>query len=302
MMERTKVLLDTDIGTDIDDAVCLAYLLAHPACDLLGITTVTGEAGKRAQLASALCRWAGKDVPIYPGATKPLLLEQRQNHAAQAEALGGWPHRSEFPPGEAVEFLRRTIRQHPGEIVLLTIAPLTNIGLLFSLDPGIPSLLKGLVMMCGRFLDPPPAGYAPVEWNAVVDAHATSIVYAAPVPLHRSIGLDVTSKVSMSPDEFRRTFKPVPLFAPVLEWAEIWFRDWPGTTFHDPLAAATIFEPSLCTYDRGSVSVDLGQGDTFGLTRWSPGGADAPHSIGVSVDADRFFRHFLSVVNGGLKS
>ena len=63
-----KLLLDTDIGSDIDDAVCLAYLLAQPACDLLGITTVSGEADHRAMLASALCRVAGRDVPIFPGA------------------------------------------------------------------------------------------------------------------------------------------------------------------------------------------------------------------------------------------
>ena len=58
-----KVFLDTDIGTDIDDAVCLAYHLLHPDCDLLGITTVTGEAEKRAMLASAICRRAGRDSP-----------------------------------------------------------------------------------------------------------------------------------------------------------------------------------------------------------------------------------------------
>ena len=58
----TKVLLDTDIGSDIDDAVCLAYLLAQPECELLGITTVTGEAEKRARMASALCKVAGKSA------------------------------------------------------------------------------------------------------------------------------------------------------------------------------------------------------------------------------------------------
>ncbi len=298
-MERVKVLLDTDIGTDIDDAVCLAYLLSHPACDLLGITTVTGEAEKRAMLASVLCMRAGKDIPIYPGAHSPLLLAQRQNHAAQAEALGAWPHRKDFPAGEAVEFLRRTIRSHPGEIVLLTIAPLTNVGLLFSVDPEIPSLLRGLVMMCGRFYDPPPEGYAPVEWNAVVDAHATSVVYRAPVKLHRSIGLDVTSRVNMSPEEFRATFRSIPLFAPILEWAEIWFRDWPGTTFHDPLAAATIFNPGLCSYASGTVSIDLAPGETFGLTRWGAGGPSSPHAVAAGVDAPGFFRHFLSVAKGG---
>ena len=56
-----KVLLDTDIGSDIDDAICLAYLLAKPECELLGITTVSGEPEKRAMLASAVCKAAGKE-------------------------------------------------------------------------------------------------------------------------------------------------------------------------------------------------------------------------------------------------
>src|SRR5512142_1302999 len=96
-----KLILDTDIGSDIDDAVCLAYLLANPNCDLLGITTVTGEPEKRAQLASALCLAAGReDIPIYPGAGQPLLVDQRQVRAEQAEALQRWPHREDFPRGE----------------------------------------------------------------------------------------------------------------------------------------------------------------------------------------------------------
>jgi inosine-uridine nucleoside N-ribohydrolase len=76
-----KVLLDTDIGSDIDDAVCLSYLLSQPRCELLGITTVTGEAEKRAMIASSLCKIAGKEIPIYPGIEKPLLLPQKQKIA-----------------------------------------------------------------------------------------------------------------------------------------------------------------------------------------------------------------------------
>src|SRR5512146_2847997 len=133
-----KILLDTDIGSDIDDAVCLAWLLANPDCELLGITTVTGEPVKRAMLASALCRVAGKDIPVYPGAGIPLLIPQLQLKAKQVKALSRYPHQNKFHKGEAVEFLRRTIRNYPGEIVLLTIGPLTNIGMLFSVDREIP--------------------------------------------------------------------------------------------------------------------------------------------------------------------
>src|SRR5215210_4822768 len=154
----TKVLLDTDIGTDVDDAVALAYLLSHPDCELLGITTVTGEVEKRASLASVMCRAAGRDIPIYPGADRPMLGEQRQPLAQQATVLPRWPHQTDFPKGQAVEFLANTIRSHPGEVTLLTIGPLTNAGLLFSQHPGIAGLLAGFVMMGGNFDEEGPEG------------------------------------------------------------------------------------------------------------------------------------------------
>ena len=191
----TKLILDTDIGGDIDDAICLAYLLMQPECDLLGITTVTGEPEKRAALASVLCEAAGKDIPIYPGLDQPILGEQRQRVAEQAVALPRWPHRSLFPRGEAVEFLRRTIRAHPGEITLLTIGPLTNVGLLFALDREIPHLLKEVVMMGGVYLRWEPG----LEWNVSLDTVAASIVFGSPVPV-RAIGLDVTLQVNMPAD------------------------------------------------------------------------------------------------------
>ena len=62
-----KVLLDTDIGGDIDDAICLAYLLKEPQCELVGITTVCGESEKRAAIADAICRTVGKQIPIVAG-------------------------------------------------------------------------------------------------------------------------------------------------------------------------------------------------------------------------------------------
>jgi purine nucleosidase len=289
-----KVLLDTDIGTDIDDAVCLAYLLLHPDCDLLGITTVTGEADKRAMLASAICRRAGRDIPIYPGAECPLVVEQKQPRAQQAEALGSWDHQTGFPRGEAVEFMRETIRKHPGEITLLSIAPLTNLGLLFSLDPEIPALLKGLVMMCGLFRGPiPNAG--PLEWNAIGDPHASAIVYRAPLRIHRSIGLDVTTKVNMSPEEFRSTFRS-DLFTPIQDFANIWFRDWPGTTFHDPLAAATIFDSAVCGFTRGTVDIELADQQSLGLTRWTDDPAGR-HEAAFEVNPEAFFAHYKSIVH-----
>ena len=290
----TKVLLDTDIGTDVDDAVCLAYLLAHPDCELLGITTVTGEAEKRASLASVMCRAVGKDIPIYPGADNPMQGEQRQRIAQQAVTLPRWPHQTEFPKGQAVDFLAQTIRAHPGEVILLTVGPLTNAGLLFSTHPDVADLLGGLVMMGGNFDETGPEAKR-TEWNVAGDPLASEIVYGTPVRLHRSLGLNVTQQVVMPAEEVREKFT-TPLLIPVLDMAEVWFAQfYPSITFHDPLAAATIFKNDLCTYQQGTVKVDMV--NEPGKTVWQQSGPETPHEVAVTVDVDRYFDHFFKVVN-----
>ena len=289
----TKVILDTDIGSDIDDAVCLAYLLAQPECDLLGITTVTGEADKRAMLASALCKVAGKDIPIFPGCEAPILIHQKQRTAPQAAALNKWDHDTAFPQGQAIEFLRQTVRDNPGEVTLLTVGPLTNAGLLFAVDPEIPFLLGRLVMMCGVFTNRLP-GVGPREWNAIGDPHATAIVYQASTDVHRSIGLDVTCQVRLDARQVRERFQ-ANLLKPVLDFAEVWFGRRSTITFHDPLAAATIFDGQICTFHTGAVEVELASERLQGLTHWTPDEREGTHEVALEVDADRFFEHYFSV-------
>lgn len=282
-----KVLFDTDIGSDIDDAVCLAYLLARPDCDLLGITTVTGEPLERARMASALCRVVDRDIPIYPGAAEPFLVEQQQKQAPQARALERWPHQRDFPAAAAVHFLSQTIRQHPGEITLLAVGPLTNVGLLFATDPEAAGLLKALVLMCGVFTR------EGQEWNAKGDPHATAITYRAPVATHRSIGLDVTMQVQLDAETVRERFQ-APLLRPVLDFSEVWFEHQKVITFHDPLAAVTVFEPDLCTFTQGAVDIEV-SGERYGTTRWAPGADGGRHGVATTVDADLFFERYFSV-------
>lgn len=289
----TKVILDTDIGSDIDDAVCLAYLLAQPACDLLGITTVTGEAHQRAMMASALCKIANKNIPIFPGVEHPLLIKAQQPAAPQAAALDKWDHDTTFPQGEAIEFLRQTIRSHPGEVVLLGIGPLTNLGLLFSIDPEIPGLLKELVLMCGVFTDTVTRLPAR-EWNALNDPHATHIVYQAPIRHHRSLGLDVTTQVTMNADQFKKKCT-APLLQPVLDFANVWFKERDQITFHDPLAATTIFDPSICTFTPGTVEVELDNKELAGKTYWTANGNTPRHEVALTVDPERFFQAYFDV-------
>jgi len=219
--------------------------------------------------------------------------EQRQRIAQQATVLPRWPHRSDFPKGQAVEFLAHTIRSYPGEVTLLTVGPLTNAGLLFSEHPDVADLLAGLVLMGGNFDETgPEAGR--IEWNIAGDPLASEITYKTPVCLHRSLGLNVTQKVMMTAEEVRERFT-VPLMRPVMDMAEIWFAQfYPSITFHDPLAAATIFEPDICNYQEGTVI--LQNTNTPGKTIFDQSKDYAPHQVAMNVDAGRYFEHFFHIV------
>jgi purine nucleosidase len=288
-----KILLDTDIGTDIDDAICLAYLLHKPECNLLGITTVTGRPVKRAMIASSLCRHAGKEVPIYPGYGQPLRIKQKQKIAQQARSLHKWEHENKFPVNEAVQFLKRTIRENPGEVVLLTIGPLTNIGALFTEDPDIPLLLKAHVLMGGYYFFNV-KGRTPLEWNIMGDYHASEIVFTADTPVVRAIGIDVTSKVVLDSEEFRKRFDTEAL-KPLNDYASHWFKHFTHKiTFHDPLAAAVIFNDSIVEYDRGNIRVGKSGKNKRGLTYWEKT-PEGKHEIAIKVDKDKFFEEYFSV-------
>lgn len=298
-MERIPVIFDTDIGSDIDDAVALAYLLAQPRCEVLGITTVSGEPKERAKLASALCVAAGQpDIPVLSGCERPILGELKQPKASQAEALASWPHQTEFESGAAVEWMRRTIRERPGEITLMAVGPMTNLAMLFTIDPEIPKLLKQLVLMCGLFTTHLPWGWpmGTAEWNALNDPIATHIVYEAGArcPSHTSYGLDVTTWCRMPAEQVRKRFTG-PVLEVVRSFAEVWFRHADEITFHDPLAVVSTFESDICQYQEGRVTVELRSQELAGLTRWQQSSEVKPHRIATEVNPVQFFEKYFAV-------
>jgi purine nucleosidase len=300
MSNKVPVILDTDIGSDIDDAVCLAYLLKQPQCELLGVTTVSGDVQARAALADAVCKAAGRrDVPVHAGCSHGINLGVVQPNVPQAAVLSRFDHRkpSEFKPGTAVEFLRDQINARPGEITLLAIGPMTNLGALFTIDPEIPKKLKKLVLMCGVFTSTIP--YCTKEWNALCDPIATSIVYRAPVKEHISIGLDVTMKVQIPSKECVAKFNTAggPLKV-VAAMTEVWAEHGHLVTFHDPLAAAVIFQPEICKYAGGKVSVELKSEYAPGMTHWDRNAQEKVHQVAIEVNPEAFFNEYFGVTGG----
>jgi purine nucleosidase len=291
---KTKVLLDTDIGSDIDDAVALAYLVMQPEINLLGITTATGESVKRAALARQITRQVGLDIPVIPGIEPPRVIAQRQLVAQQAVELP-LATRQTLPrdhnPEAAIDFMANAIQSNPGEITLLAVGPFTNVARLLEREPGISKLLHEIVIMGGKYSDYP-TPWGPTEWNAIVDPHATSMLFQlAECPI-RALGLDITWRLFMTPEKVRSEFKAHPLLQTVLAWSEVWFKERDLLHFHDPLAAACIVSPDLCTYSRGNVQVDLSSSKTAGITTFTPD-PNGPVKIAIGVDPDRFFSTFF---------
>lgn len=294
----TKVLLDTDIGSDIDDAVCLAHLLAEPRCELLGVTTVTGQPQLRAALADAVCRAGGRgDVAIHAGTESALLGPTPQPDVPQATVLDRFEHRprDEFAANTAVTFLRDQITANPGEVTLLAIGPLTNVGLLFATYPETASKLGALMLMGGVFSNRTP-GAGPQEWNVSCDPDAAAIVYRTAPQSHRSVGLDVTMQCRLDSTAAIDRFNDAGGALEVVAAAtEVWATKARDVVFHDPLAGVAVFEPDVCTWTAGRVSVELASRRYRGATAFDAGRDGSPHEVASDVDPDAFFEAYFSV-------
>ena len=291
-----KILLDTDIGGDIDDAICLAYLLKEPQCDLLGITTVCGEPEKRAAVADAICRAAGRQVPIVAGLDTTLQPVPLYPTPEGAGALEQWPH-STYEKGDAPEFLYEKIRENPHQVVLIAIGNLTNVATLFTAHPDAVGLLKGLSVMNGYFGQerlPEPL----YNWNSWADPMASKIVFASAPASHRAVPLEVTDTLTIEAGQAEVLFPAdSPLLQAVYAFGNAWLESSSKLTLHDPLAAVSVFHPDICQFERGFVQVETERESDMGGTAFTPS-PQGTVEIARSVDRERFYRIVSATLRG----
>lgn len=291
-----KILLDTDIGGDIDDAICLAYLLKEPKCELVGITTVCGEPEKRAAVADAICKTVVKSIPIVAGLDTTMQPVPVYPTPDGAEALAFWSHNT-YEKEDAPAFLYQKIKENPHEIILIGIGNMTNIATLFTSYPDAVGLLKGLYVMNGYFgAESLPEPY--YNWNSWADPLASKIVFSACTAVHRAVPLEVTDRLTIDAKQADILFREdTDLMKAVLSFGNAWLESSKKLTLHDPLAAVCIFYPDICRFERGIVQVETEQKNNLGGTNFIPS-AHGNVEVARSVDRERSYNILSTTLCG----
>jgi inosine-uridine nucleoside N-ribohydrolase len=263
---KVPVLIDTDVGDEMDDAFALALALVSPELEVCGVTTVAGDARRRALITCRLLQEAGgENVPVAVGGAAPAApIPPGQFRYASLPGLRKQPVKE-----SAVEFLYARLKARPGELTLVALGPLTNVAELFRRHPDCKPWVKRLVVMGGSVRvgyngKPPPEP----EWNVKSDVKAAQAVFGAGVPL-LVVPVDAAVGLKLDAALRRRVFAAR---TPLTDQLQVLYRlsTRPTPTLFDPLAVALCFGERWCKVEEMRLEVD-----DKGLTRVAPGKANA---------------------------
>jgi pyrimidine-specific ribonucleoside hydrolase len=294
---RIPVVLDVDPGHD--DALAITLALARPELDVLGITTVGGNAPLAETTRNTLRILAllGRpDVPVAAGLASPLM--RPLEIAAEVHGTTGLDGAdlpepvSDVRPEGALEFLRATLEAAPVPVTLIPTGPLTNIAGLLLAYPGLAPKIAHICLMGGAMRE---GNWTPAaEFNIWVDPEAARIVFRSGLPI-TMVGLDVTHKALVREPDIERLLAlgtPVArVFADLLRFFARFHLDrygWDGSPIHDAVAVAHVAVPGLVRTERFHVDVEttgeITRGRTVVDSRGVPG---LPGNVEVALEIDR---------------
>jgi len=299
-----KVIWDMDPG--IDDALALILALESPEVQVLGITTVAGNAPVEMTSANVrrVLEYLNVDsIPVAMGAANPLnhpLADALSHHGP--DGLGNCnlpPPEQPLYPAKAWDFLAWSVLDAPGEITLVATGPLTNVAYAFRRNPELPGLLARLVLMGGAYrLTPYGEGNRTIyaEFNIWQDPEAAHIVFNSGAHIF-AVGLDVTMDpaaclTSQHLEQVKTGHTPAAhLVAQLVEY-EVKYHGC--CRMHDPLALATLLDASLLNFTLAGVEVVKGNDWNRGVTSILPSGGSQLIHVASAVDGPLFLKLFLS--------
>ena len=280
----TKIIIDSDIGDDVDDVFAIGLALVSPEVEIRGISSAWGDTQLRARMIDRLLTETNSsNSPVAEGI--PTQSKTPFSQAAWAKS-GNVPQKSH---AQAVDFLLDQIKKDPGDITLVAIGPLTNIGAAIDRDPATFKKLNRVVIMGGSIRKGyGDLGYAPdhgpqPEYNIYSDVPAAQNLFTSGVPIYM-MPLDSTQ---LKLDEDKRAFlfkQGTPLTNALSTLYYQWGQQTP--TLFDVMAVAYVLQPSLCPTTPLHITVEKD-----GSTRESAGAPNA--NACLASDSDQFFRFIL---------
>ena len=283
-----KIIIDTDIGDDIDDAFAVALALRSPELQILGVSTTFGDTETRARLLDRLLGEVGRsEIPVAVGTSTT-----DSNFTQRRYADGGHFARASHP--RAVDFILDQIRSHPGEVTLVAIGPLVNVGALLDKDAQTFRRLRRVVLMGGSV----ERGYGDLgyttphgpdaEWNIKNDIPAGQKLFTSGVPIFM-MPLDSTQ---LKLDEVKRAA----IFqagTPITDALTLLYHEWgqETPTLFDPMTITFILDPQLCPVKPMHIIVD-----EKGFTRAEAGTPNA--QVCMNSNPDAFFHFYIPRVIG----
>jgi inosine-uridine nucleoside N-ribohydrolase len=282
---RMKVLLDTDIGSDIDDAWALGLLVSSPEVELVGVTVTDGDTPARAKVACKLLHVAGRDdVPVAVGRRTPPPNQVDYQFTWAEDFTAKQPIAQ-----PAADFIVDTLRRNPGQITVVAVGPLQNLADALRKEPKLGTLARRVVLMSGSIAGNAWSPAAVAEWNVVRSTADAQLVYAAGLPL-TTVPLDSTTYVILKPEERARLAAHG---SPVARALEALYRLWIDAptsrmTLHDQMAVAETLRPSAFFNRMAPLMIRV---DDRGFTRVDPAGK--PVTVCLEPRRDAFMSFYL---------
>jgi purine nucleosidase len=281
---REKILIDADIGDDIDDAFALGLALSSPEFEILGVSASFGDTVTRAKMFDRMLGELGRsDIPVAMGTpTAVNLTAFTQRRYAEGGNIAPRPH------ANAVDFVLAQARKYPGQVTLVAIGPLPNVGAMIDKDPAGFRMLKRVVIMGGniRTLNDP---YG-------VAASAKKL-FASGVRL-KVIPLDSTANLKLQEVARTSLFAHGSMLTNILAGL---YYEWSAATrsptpiMYDPMTLASLLQPSLCPLTPLHITVD-----DLGNTIEAPGTPNA--EVCLHSDADAFAQFYVRRITGHWKT
>ncbi len=295
----SAIVHDCDPGHD--DAIALMLALASPEVEILGVTTVAGNQTLEKTTANAirvLDHLGYEHIPVAAGAPRPLVRER--SVAAEVHGDSGLdgpalPPPSRAPVAEhAIDWIARTLQEHPGQVTLVPTGPLTNIALLLARHPEVEARIERVVLMGGAIGE---GNVTPAaEFNVWADPEAARRVFSSSLEV-TMVGLDVTHRALVTQahaDRLAATGTAGRLTADLLGFYGRHHRaryGWDGAPVHDAVAVAHVIDEQILETRHCGVRIDTGpelsRGRTY-VDLWGAAGWEPNCEVAVDIDSERF--------------